>query len=131
MYLFKEIVLQLTAPELEILKCLWQQQPLTGKEIHQRMETLYGWSYSSTRKTLERMAQKAYLSVETQGNKKIYTALLDKVPTMAAFVKDFSERVLEIEGALPVAMFSSSQLFEQNELNELEAHLNNLQKNQK
>ncbi|WP_100914697.1 BlaI/MecI/CopY family transcriptional regulator [Pseudoalteromonas spongiae] len=119
--------MQLTGPELEILKSLWQQQPLTGKEIHQRMESLYGWSYSSTRKTLERMAQKNYVSVETQGNKKIYSALLDKVPTLAAFVKDFSERVLEINGNLPVAMFSGSQLFEQDELSELEAHLNTLQ----
>ncbi len=74
------------------------------------------------------MAQKAYVSVEAQGNKKIYAALLNKVPTLAAFVKDFSERVLEIDGALPVAMFSGSQLFEHDELNELEVHLNNLQK---
>lgn len=119
--------MQLTAPELEILKSLWHNQPQTGKEIHQKLESLYGWSYSSTRKTLERMAEKQYIEAEQQGNKKIYTAKLDKMATLASFVKDFSERVLEIEGELPVAMFAQSQLIENDELSELEAHLQNLQ----
>lgn len=119
--------MQLTAPELEILKSLWHNQPQTGKEIHQKLESLYGWSYSSTRKTLERMAEKQYIEAEQQGNKKIYAAKLDKMATLASFVKDFSERVLEIEGELPVAMFAQSQLIENDELSELEAHLQNLQ----
>ena len=118
--------MQLTAPELEILKSLWHQAPLTGKEIHTRLESLYGWSYSSTRKTLERMAAKDYVKVEQQGNKKIYTPLLDKVATLAAFVQDFSSRVLEIDGSLPATMFADSQLIKQDELCELEAHLNAL-----
>ena len=119
--------MQLTAPELEILKSLWHNQPQTGKEIHQKLESLYGWSYSSTRKTLERMAEKQYIEAEQQGNKKIYAAKLDKMAPLASFVKDFSERVLEIEGELPVAMFAQSQLIENDELSELEAHLQNLQ----
>lgn len=119
--------MQLTAPELEILKLLWQHQPQTGKELHRRLESLYGWSYSSTRKTLERMATKGYLRIEQQGNKGIYFAVLEKVPTLAAFVQDFSKRVLELDGCLPVAMFADSHLIGKDELSDLEAHLKALQ----
>lgn len=118
--------MQLTAPELEILKLLWQQQPQTGKALHTRLDALYGWSYSSTRKTLERMVTKGYIRVEQQGNKGIYFAVLEKVPTLAAFVDDFAKRVLELDGCLPVAMFADSHLIGQDELSELEAHLDAL-----
>lgn len=116
--------MQLTAPELEIHKALWQNQPQTGKAIHLRLETLYGWTYSSTRKTLERMVAKDTVRCETSGNKKIYFSLLDKVPTLAAYTQDFAKRVLEIDGPVPMAMFSDSQLLKPGELDELEQILN-------
>ena len=122
--------MQLTAPELEIHKTLWQQQPQTGKEIHNKLAPLYGWTYSSTRKTLERMLDKGTIRHERQGNKKIYFSLLDKVPTLAAYAQDFAKRVMEIDGPLPIAMFSDSQLIQQDELQELEDVLNKLNKNQ-
>jgi predicted transcriptional regulator len=112
--------MQLTAPELEIHKLLWQEQPQTGKAIHSRLEALYGWTYSSTRKTLERMLAKEMVRSENQGNKKIYYSLLDKVPTLAMYAQDFAKRVLEIDGPVPISMFSDSQLIKPDELKELE-----------
>jgi BlaI family penicillinase repressor len=44
--------------ELSLLKALWRQQPLSAREIHDAVEAELGWSYSSTRKTLERMLDK-------------------------------------------------------------------------
>lgn len=112
--------MQITAPELEIHKALWQQQPQTAKEIHLKIADVFGWSYSSTRKTLERMEDKGSIRSERQGNKNIYFSLLEKVPTLAAFAQDFAKRVLEIDGPVPIAMFSDSQLIEVDELEELE-----------
>lgn len=114
---------QPTAPELEVLKLLWNTQPRTGKEIHKVLSALYGWSYSSTRKTLERMAAKNYLRSSTQANKNLYYAELEKVPTLAAFASDFARRILEIDTPLPVNFFSDSQLINEDELAELEALL--------
>jgi predicted transcriptional regulator len=120
--------MHLTAPELEIHKILWQHQPQTGKAIHERLHALYAWSYSSTRKTLERMVTKGALSCDTQGNKKIYTSELEKIPTLAVYAQDFASRVLEIRGPVPVAMFSDSQLLKEGEIDELEAMLHQLYK---
>ena len=116
--------MQLTAPELEIHKALWQQQAQSGKCIHNRVVALYGWSYSSTRKTLERMCDKGTLQFEIAGNKKIYSTKLEKVATLAAYAEDFAKRVLEINGPVPMTLFSESQLLEKEELDELEKLLN-------
>ncbi|NQY37277.1 MAG: BlaI/MecI/CopY family transcriptional regulator, partial [Alteromonadaceae bacterium] len=62
--------MQPTIPELEILKLLWQQQPRTARELHDEIQELFDWSYSSTRKTLERMGEKKFVTMEFKGNKK-------------------------------------------------------------
>jgi len=123
--------MQPTAPELEILKLLWQQQPRTARDIHDQIELTFHWSYSSTRKTLERMNEKNLVATQTSGNKNIYTANVDKVKTLAAFAQDFSKRVFEIDGPLPVAMFSDSRLIDESEIADLEKLLEGLAQSQK
>jgi len=120
--------MQPTAPELEILKLLWHSQPRTARELHDEIEQLLGWSYSSTRKTLERMGDKGFIAMELKGNKKIYFAQIDKVKTLAAFAQDFAKRVFEIDGPLPVAMFTDSKLIDDSEIADLEKLLKDLEK---
>lgn len=117
---------QPTAPELEILKLLWLKQPLTARELHEELGPVLGWGYSSTRKTLERMGTKGFIACENRGNKNSYTALVDKMPTLAAFAQDFANRVFEIKGPLPVAMFANSQLVNAHEIADLEKLLKDL-----
>ncbi len=119
--------MQPTAPELEILKQLWHSQPKTARELHDEVEDILGWSYSSTRKTLERMGDKDLVVMEFSGNKKIYFAQVDKVKTLAAFAQDFAKRVFEIDGPLPVAMFTDSRLIDDDEIADLEKLLNDLE----
>lgn len=106
--------------ELSLLKALWKQQPLCAREIHDRVEQELGWSYSSTRKTLERMLEKGMVAQQTMHGVQVYTAALDKVATLAAFAHDFGKRVMEMDAPLPVNMFTGSKLVDQRELAELE-----------
>jgi len=117
-----------TIPELEILKLLWQQQPRTARELHDEIQELFDWSYSSTRKTLERMGEKDFVTMAFQGNKKIYCSRLDKIKTLADFAQDFAKRIFEIDGPLPVAMFTDSRLIDESEITELEKLLVDLDK---
>jgi len=118
--------MQPTTPELEILKLLWHHQPQTARQIHEHIANRLNWSYSSTRKTLERMGDKNFISTELKGNKKIYCAQLDKVTTLAAFARDFAQRIFELDGPLPVAMFSDSKLIDDSEIADLEKLLGQL-----
>ena len=117
-----------TIPELEILKLLWNQQPRTARELHDEIQELFDWRYSSTRKTLERMGEKDFVTMAFKGNKKIYCARLDKIKTLAAFAQDFAKRIFEIDGPLPVAMFTDSRLIDESEITELEKLLVDLDK---
>ena len=50
----------------------------------------------------------------------VYTAVLEKVGTLAAFARDFGQRVMEMDGPLPVNMFTGSKLVDDDELAQLE-----------
>ena len=123
--------MQPTAPELEILKVLWQRQPRTARELHDEIEAQFHWSYSSTRKTLERMGEKGLVNITSEGNKRIYTAQVDKVKTLASFAQDFAKRVFELDGPLPVAMFTDSKLIDDGEIADLEKLLKDLSSDNK
>ena len=110
--------------ELSLLKALWRQQPLSAREIHDAVEAELGWSYSSTRKTLERMLDKGMVRQELRHGVQVYAAVSVKVDTLAAFAHDFGKRVMEIDTPLPVNMFTGSKLVDDDELARLEQLLN-------
>ena len=105
--------------ELSLLKCLWKQQPLSARELHDLAAEELRWSYSSTRKTLERMVEKQMVNVQVVHGMNVYTAVLDKIETLAAFTRDFGKRVMEMDEPLPVNMFTGSKLVNPAELAEL------------
>ncbi|PWF46682.1 BlaI/MecI/CopY family transcriptional regulator [Massilia glaciei] len=106
--------------ELSLLKALWKEHPLSAREIHERVASELDWSFSSTRKTLERMLDKAMVSQSSRHGVLVYQAELEKVGTLAAFAHDFGRRVMEIDTPLPVSMFTGSKLVDKNELDALE-----------
>jgi len=106
--------------ELSLLKALWRWQPLSAREIHEHIGDELSWSYSSTRKTLERMLEKGMVCQHTRHGVQTYEATLEKVDTLAMFARDFAKRVMEIDTPLPVAMFTGSKLVSDTELAELE-----------
>ncbi len=106
--------------ELTVLKSLWRHQPLSAREIHEQIEGELGWSYSSTRKTLERMLDKGSVRQRIVHGVQVYEAALEKVGTLAAFAHDFSKRVMEMDAPLPVNMFTGSKLVDEDELAKLE-----------
>lgn len=112
-----------TAVELEILKQLWLQPGISARELHDNLEPVLQWGYSSTRKTLERMVEKGLVRVDTAGSKNSYTALVAKVPTLAALAADFAKRVLGLDAPLPMSTFADSRLLKGQELVELEQQL--------
>ena len=64
------------------------------------------------------------VSQDTAHGVQIYTPVLEKVGTLAAFARDFGQRVMELDTPLPVAMFTGSKLVDAGELAELEQMLN-------
>ena len=112
-----------STPELCVLKALWRQAPLSAREIHEAVEEELGWSFSSTRKTVERMMEKQMIAQHVRHGVQVYEALLDKVETLAAYAHDFGTRIMELDTPLPVNMFAGSKLVDASELAQLEQML--------
>ena len=109
--------------ELALLKCLWRHGASSARELHDHVLPVLGWSYSSTRKTLERMIAKGLVEEGPEHGLNIYRARVCKVATLAAISAYFVQRVLEIDAPLPAQAFADSRLLDQGELEELEALL--------
>lgn len=109
--------------ELTLLKALWKQQPLSARELHDAVEDELAWSFSSTRKTLDRMLDKQMVSLQNAHGINVYSAVLEKVGTLAAFAHDFGHRVMEMDAPLPMTKFTGSKLVDQQELAQLEQML--------
>ncbi|MHC9011662.1 BlaI/MecI/CopY family transcriptional regulator [Stenotrophomonas rhizophila] len=109
--------------ELELLKALWRQRACSAREVHNGAAGALDWSYSSTRKTLERMVDKGLVEETVEHGLNMYRAKVGKVATLAALSTDFARRVLEIDGALPAQAFADSRLLSEQELQQLDALL--------
>ena len=109
--------------ELELLKCLWRNDACSARELHNSVTPILDWSYSSTRKTLERMVDKGLVEEITLHGLHVYRAAVGKVATLAVLSSDFAKRVLEIDGPLPMQAFADSRLLSEDEIGQLEALL--------
>lgn len=109
--------------ELELLKALWRQGACSAREVHNGAVAALDWSYSSTRKTLQRMVDKGLVEETVEHGLNMYRARVGKVATLAALSTDFARRVLEIDGALPAQAFADSRLLSEQELQQLDALL--------
>ena len=110
--------------ELVILKALWQQSPLSAKEVHDFVSEKLAWSYSSTRKTIDRMHDKGYLRVKILHGVKTFIPAVEKIEILANFVSDLTQRIMEVDSPLPISMFTDSKLLNENELDKLEQYIN-------
>jgi BlaI family penicillinase repressor len=109
--------------ELKLLRALWQAERLSAREIHDATAKETKWSYSATRKTLDRMEEKGLIKVEPVHGVKTYAAARTKVETLAGLIRDFARNVLDADAPMPVAAFSHSKLLDADEVRALEALL--------
>lgn len=109
--------------ELRLLKALWASGRASAREIHDRTSAETGWSPSATRKTLDRMAEKGLVRIETVHGVKVFVPTRTKVETLASLIRRFARDVLDKETPLPAAAFTGSKLLSDDEIADLEAML--------
>jgi predicted transcriptional regulator len=116
---------QPTAPsdaELDVLKCFWRDGDLSAREVQTRIATDLGWTSSTTRTVLERMRTKGILSRREVHGMAVYSPAQPKVTVIHGVMRRLAA-MLDIDGPLPAAAFSGSQILDADEIAELEAAL--------
>ncbi len=109
--------------ELKLLRHLWRRKRLSARELHDAAQAETQWSYSATRKTLERMAEKGLVRIESFHGLNTYVAGQSKLETLAVMASAFARDVLDLDAPLPAATFAGSKLVSPDEIAELEALL--------
>jgi BlaI family transcriptional regulator, penicillinase repressor len=108
-----------TPVELEFLKQLWRERRLSARELHECTVDFTRWSFSSTRKTLERMVEKEFISGFDLHGIQVYRARVNKLPMLARLVRDFAGRVLGSSHSAALASFVKSDFLSAREIEEL------------
>jgi len=112
--------LQPTRPELAILKLLWRRKSLSAREITDEIAAELNWTYSTMRTVIERMHEKGLLNKKSAGGVNVYSAAVGKVQLLSRMIRDFSDRVLELDATPSAVMFADSKLLTKDEIDELE-----------
>lgn len=112
-----------TPIELELLKPLWREGRLSARELHDATEHLTRWSFSSTRKTLDRMLEKGLISATEVHGVRVYRAKVQKLGMVASMWRDFAHRVLGGAPAAPLAHFVENDFLSREEIEELKRML--------
>lgn len=110
--------------ELELLKVFWRDGPLSVRELQDRLPESLGWAPSTTRTVLERMRSKGLVERRSVHGMAVYAAARGKVDVLGGVLRRLMRDVLEVDGRLPAAAFSGSQVLSAKDLAELEAILN-------
>lgn len=111
---------ELSATELDVMKILWREGRQSARELHDRLAPERSWAYSTTRTTLERMVEKGLLDKAPFHGINLYAPRLGRPAGLARLVRDFAERVLEMDAAPVVSLFSRSEALSEEEVRELE-----------
>lgn len=109
--------------ELALLKRLWEGGEQSARELHDAAGAALGWSFSSTRRTLDRMIEKGLVKVRELHGVRVHAAAAPKVATLAALARDFMTNVLEMDAPLQASAFTGSAILTDDEIEELEALL--------
>ena len=109
--------------ELDVLKAFWRDGDLSAREVQDRIGAELGWTGSTTRTVLERMRTKGLLSRRDVHGMAVYSTLQPKVAVIGGLMRRLGA-MLEIDGALPAAAFSGSQLLDADDIAALDAALN-------
>ena len=111
-----------TEAELDVLKAFWRDGPLSSREVQSRIADGLAWSSSTTRTVLERMRAKGLLVRREVHGVAVYAPAQPKVAVIGGMMRRLGA-LLEVDGPIPAAAFSGSQLLSEADIEALEAAL--------
>ncbi len=110
---------ELSKTELDIMKILWKGGRMSGREVHDELNLLYNWAYSTTKTILDRMVVKGLLAKENFHGVFLYQPLITRPMGLAQLVRNFADRVLEMDYGSVVSLFARSKALTPAEIEEL------------
>ena len=121
--------INLTEAEWNVMECLWEQHPKTGREIVDRLTEQMGWSRSTTLTLLKRLEEKGAVGSENAGTIKQFYPCITRESAALQETEDFLKRVYKGSIGMMVSAFTKKQSLTKAEIEELYAILGELEVN--
>lgn len=115
----KESELTLTHGEWNLMECLWEKSPRTGREAVEYLEHSVGWSRSTTLTLLRRMTEKGIIRCGEADGVKVYTPLVRREDAVVRETDHFLSRVYNGSLAMMVNAVTRRQELSRQEIDEL------------
>jgi BlaI family penicillinase repressor len=64
--------IELTGAEWSVIKTVWESEPCTAPAVQEKLFSSTGWTYSTVRTLLDRMAAKGILKAKKEGKHTVY-----------------------------------------------------------
>lgn len=119
--------ISLTAAEWNVMECLWEKSPRTGREATQWLEKRTGWSRSTTLTLLRRLEAKGAVSSSMEQGIKSFRPCVGREETALQQTETFLDRVYHGSLSLMVSALTQKQALTQKEIDELYALLQQLE----
>ena len=119
--------INLTEAEWNVMECLWEKAPRTGRETIELLKDRMGWSRSTTLTLLRRMEEKGAVKSEDSENVKQFYPATSREEAAHQETADFLQRVYQGSLGMMVSAFTKKQNLSKSEIDELYAILNKLE----
>ena len=122
--------INLTEAEWSVMEYLWEESPLTGRQLTDCMEQKMGWNRSTTLTLLRRLEEKGAVASDSQETKKLFFPNLAREDAAHQETESFLERVYGGSVSLLVSAMTKKQALSKGEIDELYAMLKELNENE-
>lgn len=120
-----------TDSELEILNILWERGPSTVRDVHEILERSKEAGYTTTLKLMQIMHEKGLLKRDASARTHIYKAAIDKDQTQGQLLQRMIDTVFDGSAMSLVMQALGNHKTDSDELAQIRAYLEQLEKENK
>lgn len=112
--------------ELEVMSVLWDESPLTAKQVIAKLPDSLNWTDKTVKTLLNRLVKKEALAFEVVGREYLYSPILEKQTVQSKMSNQVLSRLFNGKLSGLVSHFAQNEDLSKSELEELEAVIKEL-----
>jgi predicted transcriptional regulator len=119
-----------TASELKILNILWDNEPLTVKDIHEQLSETKDTGYTTALKIMQNMTAKGLLRREPNGKNHLYFSVFKKEETQGKLLDRFLESTFSGSASNLVMQLLGNKKTSKSEIDEIKKLIDQIENEQ-
>ncbi len=111
--------ISLTDAEWNVMECLWEKSPRTGRETIDWLKERVGWNRSTTLTLLRRIEEKGAIGSDSSKEPKTFFPLITREQAALLETENFLDRVYKGSLGMMLSAFTKKQNLSKAEIDEL------------